>query len=105
MAACLEFSPAARMEFDEAFDWYAVRSIGAAIGFATEVDVAIDSISADPKRFVSTYAGCQLCRLKRYPYGVVFHDHCDTITIVAIAHAKRRPGGLASQASQGRNRL
>jgi plasmid stabilization system protein ParE len=57
----LEFSTDAREEFDEAFDWYAERSVGAAIGFATEIDVAIETIVADPKRFVRTYAGCKLC--------------------------------------------
>jgi plasmid stabilization system protein ParE len=92
MALSIEFVPDARAEFDEAFNWYAARSVGAAIGFATEVDVAIESISAEPHRFVRTYAGCQLCRLRRYPYCVVYHHIGDTVSIVAIAHAKRRPG-------------
>jgi len=92
MEVALEFTTDARAEFDEAFDWYAARSVGAAIGFATEIDVAIEAIMADPKRFVRTYAGCQLFRLKRYPYCVVYHFSADTITNVAIAHAKRRPG-------------
>ena len=92
MAVCLKFSNDARAEFDEAFNWYADRSVGAAIGFVTEIDVAIESIMADSKRFVRTYAGCQLCRLKRYPYCIVYQQSADTITVVAIAHAKRRPG-------------
>ena len=92
MALSLEFTTDARAEFDEAFDWYVDRSVGAAIGFATEIDVAIESIMADPMRFVRTYAGCQLCRLNRYPYCVVYQVSGDTITVVAIAHAKRRPG-------------
>ena len=92
MAMSVEFDAAARAEFDEAFNWYATRSPGAAIGFATEVDVAIDSIAADPDRFQRTYAGCQLCRLKRYPYCVVYYRAGTSVRIVAIAHAKRRPG-------------
>lgn len=92
MAVSLNFSTDARAEFDEAFNWYAERSVGAAIGFVTEIDVAIESIMADPRRFVQTYAGCQLCRVKRYPYCVVYQYSADTITVVAIAHAKRRPG-------------
>ena len=68
MAVSLSFNTDARAEFDEAFNWYAERSVGAAIGFVTEIDVAIELIMSDPRRFVRTYAGCQLCRLKRYPY-------------------------------------
>jgi plasmid stabilization system protein ParE len=92
MALAIDFVPDARSEFDEAFNWYAARSVGAAIRFTTEVDVAIESIAADPHRFVKTHAGCQVCRLKRYPYCVVYHHVDDRVSIVAIAHAKRRPG-------------
>ncbi len=92
MATALEFIAAARAEFDQAFDWYAERSVGAALGFATAMDVAVESIAADPGRFVHTYSGCRLCRMKRYPYCVIFQLSGDTITVVAVAHAKRRPG-------------
>lgn len=92
MARSIEFTTEARAEFDEAFDWYAARSVGAAIGFATEVDVAIESVMGDPKRFPRTYADCQVCHLKRYPYCVVYQFRGGTITVVAVAHAKRRPG-------------
>ncbi len=56
MATSVEFDAAARAEFDEAFNWYAERSPGTALGFATEVDVAIESIAADPDRFQQTDA-------------------------------------------------
>ena len=91
MAASVEFDAAAREEFDEAFNWYAKRSPGAAIGFATEVDVAIESTAADSGRFERTYAGCQLFRLKRYPYCVIYYRVGASLRIVAVAHAKRRP--------------
>ena len=44
MAVFIEFDDDARAEFDEAFRWYAERSVGAAIGFATEIEVAIEAI-------------------------------------------------------------
>jgi len=50
MATSVEFDVAARSEFDEAFDWYAQRSLGAAIGFASEVDAAVEKIAGDPER-------------------------------------------------------
>ena len=92
MAISVEFDAAARVEFDDAFNWYAERSPGAAIGFATEVDLAIESIAADPERFQRTFAGCRLCRLKQYPYCVVYYRSGTSLRIVAVAHAKRRPG-------------
>jgi plasmid stabilization system protein ParE len=56
MARPVDFDVDARTEFDEAFNWYAQRSTAAAIGFASAVDVAIESIVADPNRFVRTYS-------------------------------------------------
>jgi plasmid stabilization system protein ParE len=87
-----EFDTEARAEFDEEMQWYAERSEGAAIGFISEVALAIGTIMADPARFPRAYAGCQQCTLHRDPYSVVFHRRAGMIVIVAVAHAKRRPG-------------
>ncbi len=37
MAKAIEYLSEARVDFDEAFDWYAQRSVGAAIGFVSSV--------------------------------------------------------------------
>ena len=92
MARSVDFDVAARAEFNNAFDWYAQRSLGAAIGFASEVDVAVELIVSDPDRFPGSYAGCQYCALHHYPYLVIYYWTQDKVVIVAIAHAKRSPG-------------
>lgn len=48
MAKLIEFHEGARRDFDESFDWYAQRSIEAAVAFAFEVDEALGKITADP---------------------------------------------------------
>jgi len=92
MAKPIEYLQGARADFDESFNWYAERSAGAAIGFASAVDDALELIVTDPNRFPSIHGGCAYCALKRYPYRVVFRDEPGRIVVVAIAHAKRRPG-------------
>ena|ERR1051326_4445420 len=92
MAKLVEYHPGARADFDESLDWYQERSEGAAIGFVLAVDHAIERVSADPGRFPSAPAGCRYCSLKRYPFRVVYREEADQIYVVAIAHAKRRPG-------------
>ena len=66
MAMSVEFDAAARVEFDEAFNWCAERSPGAAIGFATEVDIAIESITAEGGPFST-----DLCRLPALPLETI----------------------------------
>jgi len=92
MASNAKVDSEARQEFDEAFDWYAKRSTGAAIGFAAEIDAAIEKIGEDPHRFPRTFAGCHRCSVERYPYSLVFYQNGDEIVIVAFAHSKRKPG-------------
>jgi plasmid stabilization system protein ParE len=92
MAKAIEFLPGARIDFEESFDWYAARSVGAAIGFASAVEDALNLIGDDPDRFATVGRGCRYCALKRYPFRVVYRDEPERLLIVAIAHAKRRPG-------------
>lgn len=91
MANPIEYLSGARLDFDESFDWYGQRSIGAAIGFAAAVDEAIDKIFSDPDRFPTTVAGCRYCSLHSYPFRIIFRTEASRIVIVAVAHAKRRP--------------
>ena len=92
MAKAIEYLRGARIDFDQSFDWYAERSVGAAIGFASTVDDALENIIIDPSRFPSTHGGCASCALERYPFRIVFRNEPDRLVVVAIAHAKRRPG-------------
>lgn len=92
MEPLAEFDPAARDEFDEAFDWYAKRSRDAAVGFASVVDKTIDAILVAPEQFATTFAGCRFARTKRYPYLVIFQKSPRGVSVIAIAHSRRRPG-------------
>jgi plasmid stabilization system protein ParE len=82
----------ARQDFDESFDWYATRSTEAAVRFDTAVDAALSAIAADPHRFEALDDIHRACPVARYPFRVVYRVESDRILVVAIAHAKRRPG-------------
>ncbi len=92
MAKSIEYLSGARADFDEAFDWYAERSVGAAIRFASAVEVALEAVVKDPDRFPRVSGGCAYCALRRYPFRIVFRNDPQRLVVVAIAHAKRRPG-------------
>jgi len=92
VAKIIDFTPGARADFDESIDWYAKRSERAAEGFADAVEEAFDKVLADPERFPTTAKGCRYCNVKRYPFRVIFLQDAMHIVIVAISHAKRRPG-------------
>jgi plasmid stabilization system protein ParE len=88
----IDFLSGARLDFDESFDWYAVRSTQAAVRFAASVDVALAEIAANPHQFASRDGVHRECPLKSFPFRVVYRLAQNRILVVAIAHAKRRPG-------------
>jgi plasmid stabilization system protein ParE len=88
----IEFHPEARAELDSSAAWYADRSAVAVRGFLVAVDVAIRSVAADPGRFAKLDDRHRRCAVPRFPFQIVFRADEAKVVIVAIAHARRRPG-------------
>jgi plasmid stabilization system protein ParE len=88
----VELHSGARQDFDEAFHWYAKRSFGAAIGFVAAVDDSISRVLKDPERFAVLAPRCRVCQLRGFPFRLVYRVGSSSIVVIAIAHAKRRPG-------------
>jgi plasmid stabilization system protein ParE len=87
----VKWHPAAEAEFQEALDWYAERNPAASWAFFREVRDAITSLSHDPTRLPSLGAKRHFAILKRFPYLVIYRVTSDTIQVLAVAHASRRP--------------
>jgi plasmid stabilization system protein ParE len=64
----------------------------AADGFYEELIPALNRIAMQPQLYSPYMHGTQRIVLSRYPYSIVFRERLHDIRIVAIAHAKRRPG-------------
>lgn len=88
----ISFHPEATAELEASADWYAERSPRAAHDFCVAVDVALTDIEADPERFVRIDNRHRSCSVQKFPFQIVFRYVDDLIHIVALAHAKRRPG-------------
>jgi plasmid stabilization system protein ParE len=88
----IDYVSGARRDFDESFDWYAERSTQAAVRFADAVDAALVKIAANPTRFATPDGVHRECPVKKFPFRVVYRLVDNRVLVVAIAHAKRRPG-------------
>jgi plasmid stabilization system protein ParE len=84
--------PEAEAEADGAFEWYWVRSESAALGFDAELRDAFSSLRKTPRLYAPYLRGTRRILLDHYPFFVVFRELPRVIQIVAVAHAKRRPG-------------
>lgn len=88
----VRYFPEATRELEDAFEWYAERSLQAAEAFLHEIDRALVVILAAPEVWPSFEAGTRRYLLQRFPYSVVYRMIETGIVVVAFPHHKRRPG-------------
>ena len=88
----VDYLPGARRDFDDSFDWYVKRSVEAAVRFADAIDSALTAVAANPARFAAVDDLHRECPVRRFPFRIVYRVAENRVLVVAIAHAKRRPG-------------
>jgi plasmid stabilization system protein ParE len=84
--------PLAEEEIKEAFLWYFERSPVAADAFRTEIFAAIERLAADPTMWPADEEGVRYFILRRFPYTLHYEIAASTVTVLAVAHQRRRPG-------------
>lgn len=88
--------PAASEELDAAGEWYDAQRPGLNLELLDAVEEAIALIVEQPVAWQrdSVVAGREIRRfvMRRFPFSIVYYVVDDLVRIVAIAHAKRRPG-------------
>jgi toxin ParE1/3/4 len=90
--AVVTFHPDAASELQGAYDWYLRRSEPSALALALEIDIAIERIAASPTRWPKLAGEIHRYLLKRFPFSLIYRIKHGEIQIVAVAHARRRPG-------------
>lgn len=88
----VELHPQAIEDIQGARDWYASRSAQAAAAFFDEIETGLQKIAERPEAWPMFLHETRRFLLRRYPYSLVYRVKPLTIEVVAVAHAKRRPG-------------
>lgn len=85
--------PAARVELDEAAEWYALwAGQRVASEFVSAYDEVRSRVVEYPQIGTPGAAGTRKLRFRGFPHSLVYRLGEDHIVIVAIAHQRRRPG-------------
>jgi toxin ParE2 len=90
----------AQYELDEAIEYYnsEVPELGNA--FLLETLAVIERICQYPEGWHPLSTNTRRCRLRRFPYGVVYAMLDGEIVILAVAHLHRKPGYWRERLSQ-----
>jgi toxin ParE1/3/4 len=88
----VEVHPLAADEAEGAERWYRKRNETAATRFRRELDRTVDLILERPEAWPSYLANTKRVLLRRFPFFLVYRVRDERIEILAVAHARRRPG-------------
>jgi toxin ParE1/3/4 len=89
----IRFRPAAAREFAADFRHYENDYPGRGDRFVAAVDVGLRSIAEHPERYsLLQEPDIRSVKVKRFPYRVVYVVVGEDVDVIAVAHAKRRPG-------------
>ncbi len=86
------FDPDARAEFLAAVEYYEECQRGLGRRFREAVETEADRIVAMPFRFRVLHPPFRRCLIPNFPYSIVFSIEPGFILVIAVAHAKRKPG-------------
>jgi plasmid stabilization system protein ParE len=82
----------AQTELDEAITWYAEQAPGLGDAFLIETLKTLQLIEQFPQAWHPLTPHIRRCRLRRFPYSVVYTQDGVDILVLAIAHQHRKPG-------------
>lgn len=81
----------AQTELDEAIAWYAGQAPGLGDVFLIETLKALQLINRFPQAWHPLTPQIRRCRLRRFPYSVIYTQHESDLLVLAIAHQHRKP--------------
>lgn len=85
------FRRVARLEFDEAGDWYESRRPGLGESFAAAVQAVLDRIAAQPEFYAFVEGDAREAAVRGYPYCVYYRVEPGRVVVLAIFHTSRDP--------------
>lgn len=83
--------PEARIEFNEATDWYERQRAGLGTTFVARVREVIGHIAADPRRYATVYLDIRKVLVPKFPYVVLYRDDPNEVLVVSVFHTSRDP--------------
>ena len=95
-----EFHPEAEQELVEAAAYYERNVTGLGERFGDEVHQAIERLLEYPELGSPIDADLRRLMLTRFPYFLIYSFTTDLLRIVAVAHARRRPGYWRSRVNR-----
>ena len=91
MSNRLAIRPEAEADIAEAFDWYEEQVLGLGSDFLLCLDAVLNEIRRNPLLYPQIHRKARRALVRRFPYQILYVYIDETITVIAVFHAKRNP--------------
>jgi plasmid stabilization system protein ParE len=83
----------AQEDYDEAIEWYAVKSIKAAENLIAEAENTLQLICNNPDRWRNEYKHYRELKVQKYPYVIIYTVEQDSqvVLVTAIFNINKNP--------------
>ena len=88
----IRFLEIAKIELDEAIQYYNSEVPGLGRDFLSEVLNAPDRIGRFPEAWRLCSKRTRRCQTRRFPYGIIYQIRHDEILVVAVTSLHKKPG-------------
>jgi toxin ParE1/3/4 len=83
--------PEARIEFNEAADWYEEQRAELSTKFVRRIREVLDRITADPQRHAPVYLDIRKVLVPHFPYVILYREEPGEVIVVSVFHTSRDP--------------
>lgn len=85
------FLSPARRDVAAAVEHYEGAAAGLGLRFVDELEKTLHRILAQPRAWMLLSGRLRRCRMRRFPYGVIYSIEGEIVLIAAVFHLHRRP--------------
>jgi len=87
----------AESDIKDAYEWYEAQRKGLGENFLLCIEEALSRVSRNPAIYSVVYQEIRRVLIHRFPFGVFFVEGKETISVLAVLHARRNPKAWKSR--------
>ncbi len=97
MKVAIRLLPEARVEFDDAADWYEAQRPGLGLKFLTKIRTTFDQLAAHPQSHPTVYRDVRRAVVPKYPYVIIYREGPEEVVVISVFHTSRDPSTWKSR--------
>lgn len=95
----ISFHAEALAEINLAISRYDAERMGLGDDLAAEIDASIQRIQQNPEAYGHASRSIRRCKIRRYPYALLYRIEREAVRVFAFSHLHRKPGYWKSRLS------